>query len=204
MEALLDDGEVTEVVVEDDGKLGVLVAGVDLADHREEERDLEMDLSSVGAVEDAVELGVFEGEVELIKIVGFAGGDFGGRFEGIFAGDGAANVGRELARGAGKGAGKRDADGAELRGFKRAVVGGESTVEVGGTKIELLEEVGRAGRFVAEHAAKNKDDREEGDAAEEDFDDEGSVGTTGGALSRAVGLGDMIKIFEIIHEIIIA
>lgn len=97
----MDGGEIVVHVGDDFFKRGVFATREEFATERHEERDLELDLVGVGAVENAVQFGVVEGSVEAIGEFGFfcSGGFFGG--ERIFVGRITLQVGGELVGGAG-------------------------------------------------------------------------------------------------------
>lgn len=161
-------------------------------------------MGGVSAVKDAVELGVFEGLIKSIGDVGFAGGDFGIRDESVFATADAVEISGELRRSSGQSATKRETDGAELRGFKMRVIGSEGGIEVFGAHVELLGKVADLSGAVTKGGADGEEDEEKDEAGEEDFDDERGAGAGASSSSWAVRLSDVIKIFKIIHKVIIA
>lgn len=155
MEALFDDSETISIVIKDGGESLVVITGRKLADEGEEKGDLELDLGGVGAVENAVEFGVFEGEIEGIVILDLLIHDFVVRDEGIFAVVGGGDVIRDLAAGVSESAREGKTDGTELGRFERRIIGGESAFEIGSAGVELFDKIARL-RRVAEHIADDE------------------------------------------------
>lgn len=84
------------------------------------------------------------------------------------------------------------------------VIGSEGGIEIFGAYVELLGKVADLRGAVAKGGADGEEDEEKDEAGEEDFDDERGAGAGASSSSWAVRLSDVIKIFKIIHKVIIA
>lgn len=202
MEALVDVFDAGVVLLEDGEEVGVFSVVDGLGDEAEEDGDLELDLVGVDAVENAVELGVAESEVEGVDVFGFGlecGGGRRGSFFDVLRGE----IVSELAVSAGEGVGEGSADSAEAGGFKGRVEIFDSFVEAGGAEIELFREVARFSAIVAEEDADGDDKRKGDNGADDDFEQEASESSSAFSLNGAVVFRDLIEILEVVHEYII-
>lgn len=201
MEALVDVFDAGVVLLEDREEVGVFRVLDGLGDKAEEDGDLELDLVSVDAVENAVELGVAEGEVEGVDVFGFGlecGGGRGSFFD-VLRG----KIVSELAVSAGEGVGEGSADSAEAGGFEGRVEIFDGFVEAGGAEIELFREVGGFCSIIAEEDADGDDKRKGDNGADDDFKQEASESGSAFSLNGAVVFRDLIEILEVVHEYII-
>lgn len=173
---------------------------------REQEGNLRSDLVLVDAIEDTVQLSIIESCIEAVDELSFRRSNCFARDEGsLGVVAGAREVVGKLIGGIKEGAGEGGANRTETRRFEGAAVGSDSGIEVVGAEIDLFSEVAGFGTHVTEGDTKNKDCDEADNAADGDFDDERKIAFRGW-LSRgdgAVRLGDLLKIFKVIHKHII-
>lgn len=135
----------------------------------------------ISAVEDAVEFGAFEGEVEIRNQGFFLFADFASELQVFAFGAFVAIVFLELVRSAGEDGLERGADSAEAGGLEGFVVSPEGGIDLVSTEIELFGSVADFAIEVAEEAAESDKDEEENDTAGGDFDNR-SLGYVAGCF----------------------
>lgn len=148
---------------------------------------MEIELVGIDAVENAVETGVLEGVVDLLRDGGFGVEEVLVRSKGVFAIDGD-EISGEFARGIRNDAHEGEIDGAELGGFDKGIVLGDDGVDGAGTEVDLFCEV--VG-FVVDAVDKtdNNDDSDDSDNAEDGETEDGAFENASGFFGRRSGAG---------------
>lgn len=176
---LLDECKIGGIGIKSLQKIGVFGAFVGLGDKREKEGNLELNLSDIDTVEEAVEFGVAKGIAEFGVGWGFFGKELLGVIASFLADLGVVSV--KAGRSAGESAREGIGDGAKIGRFEIAVIFFEDGIEAGGAIINLVD-VFFGIRFGSiDNESDGDDDGEGGEATEDDFGDE--AGTWAGGFA---------------------
>lgn len=134
----MDGCETTMERLDDFEELFVFGAGDDLGSQGNEQGNLEVDLVVISTVEDAIEFGAFEGEIEVGDESFFLFADFAGEFQVFALSTFVAVVFFELISSTREDGLQGRTDSAKAGRFERFVISPESGVDLVGTEIELF------------------------------------------------------------------